>query len=63
MVAHLLPQELRQSPREVSVDYLSILRPWQLNTKAFFPIWVQAKNLLGYSGYAKTQVSTEKLYF
>lgn len=62
MAAHVLPEVLCWSPRQVSVDYLSILRAWQLNTKGLFPIWMQAENLLGYPGYARTQISTEKVY-
>lgn len=42
--------------------FLSILRPWQFNTKGLFPIWLQAENFLGQTGYARTQISTEKAY-
>lgn len=61
MVAHVLPQVL-SVPQGGFYRLLSIFRVWQLNTKGLFPIWVQGENLLRYTGYARTQISTEKLY-
>lgn len=62
MAAHMLPQVLCWSPREDFVHYLSILRTWQLNTKGLFLAWVQGENLMEYTGYARTQICTEKVY-